>query len=197
MPNGNAEHLSLSQALERVIQRGQQAFFAQFQLLRVEAEEDVTRTLEGAAMLFAGLAVIACAWIAFMVLAVHLLRQPLSLAASLAFVGGLNLGLGGWLIMTSIRTMRRIRLLKPDAEPVEPVEAAAAASEGALSVPAQRELVKPAVEKTEEELKEGIEDLLATINNRFDFGKRIVEHPVPWLAGSLFVGFMLGHPRAR
>ena len=196
MANGNAEHLSLAQALERVIQKGQQAFFAQFQLLRVEAEEDITRTLEGAGMLFAGLAVLGCAWIAFMGLAVHLVAKPLSMAASLAFVGGLNLGLGAWLILTSIRTLRRIRLLKPDDEPVKEKEIAAA-SEGALSIPEQRELVKPTVEQTEEELKEGIDDLMATINNRLDFGKRIVDHPLPWLAGSLFVGFMLGHPRAR
>src|SRR2546423_1010756 len=64
MPNGNAEHMSLSQALERVVQRSQQAFLAQFQLLRVEAEEDINRTLEGASLMFAGLSVLACAWIA-------------------------------------------------------------------------------------------------------------------------------------
>jgi len=193
MPNGNTEHLSLSHALERVIQKGQQAFFAQFQLLRVEAEEDVTHTLEGAGLLFAGLAVLACAWIAFIVLAVHLLRQPLSLASALAIVGSLNLGLGAWLILTSIRTLRSIRLMRPDAEPIE-----VPATNGAtLSIPEQRELVKPAVEQTEEELKQGIDELMATINNRLDFGKRIVDHPVPWLAGSLLVGFMLGHPRAR
>jgi len=193
MPNGNTEHLSLSHALERVIQKGQQAFFAQFQLLRVEAEEDVTHTLEGAGLLFAGLAVLACAWIAFIVLAVHLLRQPLSLASALAIVGSLNLGLGAWLILTSIRTLRSIRLMRPDAEPIE-----VPATNGAtLSIPEQRELVKPAVEQTEEELKQGIDELMATINSRLDFGQRIVDHPVPWLAGSLLVGFMLGHPRAR
>src|SRR3989442_409396 len=97
MPNSNAEHMSLSQALERVVQRSQQAFLAQFQLLRVEAEEDINRTLEGASLMFAGLSVLACAWIALMVLVVHLLREPMSLAASVALVGSINRALGAWL----------------------------------------------------------------------------------------------------
>src|SRR2546423_14919317 len=98
MPNGSAESISLSEALERVVQRSQQAFLAQFQLLRIEAEEDLTRTLDGAALLFAGLIVLATAWVAFMLLSVHLLREPLSLAASLALVGRVNIGVGGWVI---------------------------------------------------------------------------------------------------
>jgi uncharacterized membrane protein YqjE len=195
MPNGNVEHRSLSHALERVFQRSQQALLAEFQLLRVEAGEDINRTLEGAALLFAGLAVFACAWVAFMVLAVHLMRQPLSLAASLAFVAILNLGLGAWLVITSIRTLRRIRLLRPDAEPEE----AAPVNRGVLgpSIPEQRELVKPVVEQSEAELKRTFHELLVTVDSRLDFGQRIVERPVPWLVGGLLVGFMLGHPRAR
>ena len=196
MPNGNAEHMSLSQALERVVQRSQQAFVAQFQLLRVEAEEDINRTLEGASLLFAGLSVLACAWIAFMVLIVHLLREPTSLAASVAFVGSINGALGAWLIVTSIRTLRRIRLMRPDAEPID---VAPADGGGVLgpSIPEQRELVKPVVEQSEEELKRTFDDLVTAINSRFDFAQRIVERPVPWLVGGVLVGFMLGHPRAR
>jgi len=69
--------------------------------------------------MFAGLAVLACAWIAFMVLVVHLLREPMSLAASVALVGSVNGALGAWLMVTSIRTLRRIRLMRPDAEPMD------------------------------------------------------------------------------
>jgi len=65
------------------------------------------------------------------------------------------------------------------------------------SIPEQRELVKPVVEQSEEELKRTFDDLLTTINSRLDFAQRIVERPVPWLVGGVLVGFMLGHPRAR
>jgi hypothetical protein len=193
MPNGSAEHIPLSEALERVVQRSQKAFLAQFQLLRIEAEEDLTRTLDGAALLFAGLIVLATAWVAFMLLSVHLLREPLSLAASLALVGGVNIGIGIWLLLASVRTMRRIRLMRPDAEPA----ADPAPTVLGHTIPEQREMVKPAIEQTEEELKQTLEELVAAVHSRLDFGRRIVERPVPWLVGSLLVGFLLAHPRAR
>lgn len=194
MPNGSAETVSLSEALERVVQRSQHAFFAQFQLLRIEAEEDLTRTLDGAALLFAGLIVLATAWIAFMVLTVHLLRQPLSLAASLAIVGGVNVGVAVWLLSASVRTLKRIRLMRPDAEPAKTEPAPTVFGAG---IPEQREAVKPVIAESEEQLKQTLEDLLAAIHSRLDFGQRIVERPLPWLVGSLMVGFLLGNPRPR
>ena len=195
MPNDTVENMLLTQAFERVLSPTQLAFIAQFKRLRIEAEEDLTRTLEGAACLFAGLLVVSIAWIAFMALSVHLLRRPLSLAASLAIVGSVNLLVGSWLIATSVRSLRRIRLLRPDVDDV-PAAAPEAEIPGA-TIAEQREAVQPIVEKTEEELKQTIEDLSATIQNRLDVSKRIVARPVPWLVGSLLVGFLLAQPRAR
>ena len=195
MPNGTVENMSLTHAFERVLHTTQQAFIAQFKRLRIEAEEDLTSTLEGSAYLFAGFLVVSIAWISFMALSVHLLRRPLSLAASLAIVGCVNLLVGSWLIATSVRALRRMRLLRPDAEGA-PAEVTKAAILGA-TIAEQREAVQPIIEKTEEELKQTIEDLSATIQNRLDFSKRIVERPLPWLVGSLLVGFLLAQPRAR
>jgi hypothetical protein len=194
MPNGSAETISLSEALERVVQRSQQAFFAQFQLLRIEAEEDLTRTLDGGALLFAGLMVLATAWVAFMALTVQLLRQPLSLAASLAIVGGLNVAIGAWLVASSVRTLRRIRLMRPDAEPST---AEIAPTVFGAGIPEQREAVKPVIAETEQQLKQTLEELLSAIHSRLDFGQRIVERPLPWVVGSLMLGFLLANPRPR
>src|SRR6266542_4221770 len=116
MRDQSAEDLSLAEALERVVQRSQQAFLAQFELLRIELEEDLTRTLDGASILMTGLLVLATAWVAFMALAVHLLSAPLSLAASLAVVGTANSIVGVWLVLASVRTLRRLRLMRPDAD---------------------------------------------------------------------------------
>ncbi|HSD10844.1 MAG TPA: phage holin family protein, partial [Candidatus Binatia bacterium] len=173
----------------------QQAFVAQFELLRVEATEDLTRTLYGSAILIAGLLVVATAWVAFMVLAVHLLSSPLSLAASLGVVGGFNAVVGVGLLLASVRTLRRLRLLKPDADSESP-----SPSTNSLlgpTIPEQRETVLPVVEHSGRELRRTLHDLVSTVNSRLDLSKPIVERPVPWLVGSLLAGFLLGHPRAR
>jgi uncharacterized membrane protein YqjE len=195
MRHQNAENLSLAEALERVVQRSQQAFLAQFELLRIEAEEDLKRTLDGAAFLMAGLLVLATAWVAFMVLVVHVLSTPLSLAASLAVVGIANLIVGVWLVIASVRTMRRLRLMRPDAES----DAPESSKDGVLgpTIPEQREAVRPVVEQSGRELKRTLDDLVATVHSHLDLSKPIVEKPVPWVVGSLLVGFLLGQPRGR
>ena len=182
-----SENLSLAEALERVVQRSQQAFLAQFELLRIEVEEDVTRTLDATAMLMAGLLVLATAWVAFMVLLVHVLSTPLSLEASLAVVAVANVIVGVWLVLASARTLRRLRLMRPDTESdsLEP------------TIPEQREAVLPIVERSGRELKRTLEDLVASVHSHLDLRKPIVERPVPWVVGSLVVGFLLGHPRGR
>jgi len=195
MRDQSAEDLSLAEALERVVQRSQQAFLAQFELLRIELEEDLTRTLDGASILMAGLLVLATAWVAFMALAVHLLSAPLSLAASLAVVGTANSIVGVWLVLASVRTLRRLRLMRPDADSDLPEPS----KNGLLgpTIPEQREAVRPVVERSERELKRTIHDLVATVHSRLDLSKPIVERPLPWVVGSVLVGFMLGHPRGR
>jgi uncharacterized membrane protein YqjE len=195
MSGQDAENLSLAEALERVVQRSQQAFLAQFELLRIEIEEDLTRTLDGAGILAAGLLVLGTAWVAFMVLVVHLLSTPFSLAASLAVVGSANSIIGVWLVFTSVRTLRRLRLLRPDADGASPEPS----KNGVLgaTIPEQREAVLPAVERSERELKRTLDDLVTTVHSRLDLSKPIVERPIPWVVGSLIVGFLLGHPRGR
>jgi uncharacterized membrane protein YqjE len=195
MSGQDAENLSLAEALERVVQRSQQAFLAQFELLRIEIEEDLTRTLDGAGILAAGLLVLGTAWVAFMVLVVHLLSTPISLAASLAVVGSANSIIGVWLVFTSVRTLRRLRLLRPDADGASPEPS----KNGVLgaTIPEQREAVLPAVERSERELKRTLDDLVTTVHSRLDLSKPIVERPIPWVVGSLIVGFLLGHPRGR
>src|SRR5437773_199296 len=84
------------------------------------AESIAPRAGRGAAILMAGLLVLGTAWVAFMVLAVHLLSTPLSLTASLAVVGGVNSVVGVGLLLASVRTIRRLRLLRPDAESESP-----------------------------------------------------------------------------
>jgi Putative Actinobacterial Holin-X, holin superfamily III len=195
MRDQSDENLSLHEALDRVVQRSQQAFVAQFELLRIEATEDLTRTLDGAAILMAGLLVVATAWVAFMVLAVHLLSSPLSLAASLSVVGAVNLVIGVVLLLVSVRTLRRLRLLRPDAENGSPEP-----SKNSLlgpTIPEQRETVLPVVERSERELRRTLHDLVSTVHSRLDLSKPIVERPIPWVVGSLIVGFLLGHPRGR
>jgi uncharacterized membrane protein YqjE len=194
MSGQDAENPSLAEALERVVQRSQQAFLAQFELLRIEIEEDLTRTLDGAGILAAGLLVLGTAWVAFMVLVVHLLSTPISLAASLAVVGSANSIIGVWLVFTSVRTLRRLRLLRPDADGASPEP-----KNGVLgpTIPEQREAVLPAVERSERELKRTLDDLVTTVHSRLDLSKPIVERPIPWVVGSLIVGFLLGHPRGR
>jgi hypothetical protein len=195
MRDQNAENLSLAEALERVVQRSQQALLAQFELLRIEAEEDLKRTLAGAAILMAGLLVLGTAWVAFVVLVVHLLSTPLSLAASLALVGTANAIVGVGLVIGSVRTLRRLRLMRPDAESDSP-ESSPSGVPGP-TIPEQRDAVLPVVKRSERELKRTLDDLVATVHGHLDLTKPIVERPVPWVLGSLLVGFLLGNPRGR
>lgn len=194
-PDGRAEHMSLSQALERMFETSHQALLAQLRLLRVEAEEDLNRALEGSALLFAGILVLAISWVAFMGIAIDLLSRPLSLPVGLAVVGALNLGLGAALVGSSLRMLRRLRLMRPDVE----ADAAEAERSGAAenTIPEEREAVRPAVEESERQLRRGFEDLMTAVQDRVDLGKHITERPVPWVVGSVIVGFLLAHPRLR
>jgi uncharacterized membrane protein YcjF (UPF0283 family) len=193
--NGRNDHPSLAHAVERVFETSHQALLAQLRLLRVEAEEDLKRTLEGSALLFGGILLLAIAWIAFMGLAIDLLTRPLSLAVSLAVVGLLNLVLGMGLIGSSLRMLRRLRLMRPDAE----AETAEAAGSGAPepTIPEEREAAMPALEESERQLRRTFEDLVEAVHSRFDLGKHITERPVPWVVGSVLVGFLLAQPRLR
>lgn len=105
---------SLSDAVERVVESSQRALMARLELLRIEAEEDLGRTLRSAAVAFLGVLVLAVAWVGFTALAIHWLEQRISLGGSLAVMTLLNAAAGAALVVAGARTMGRLRLMRPD-----------------------------------------------------------------------------------
>ena len=61
----------------------------------------------------------------------------------------------------------------------------------------QRDRIIPEVERSQEELREAIEQLQTVVQRRFDFGRIVAERPLPWVIGGLAIGFWIGRSTAR
>ena len=107
---------SLSEAVERVVESSQRALLARIELLRLEAEEDLSRTLRSAGVALSGVLVLAVAWMGAMALSVYCLGGQMSLGGRLALVVALNAVVGAALVTTGARAMSRLRLMRPDQE---------------------------------------------------------------------------------
>ena len=56
----------------------------------------------------------------------------------------------------------------------------------------KREALLPAVEKSEEELKQALGELQTAVQKKFDLGERFAEHSMGLLAGGFLFGLWLG-----
>jgi hypothetical protein len=81
-------------AVERGIEAAQRIVIEGLELLRLEAEERLTRTVRGAALLSLGGALTLIGWCALMLVVVLILRERWSLIGGLAVVGAGHLAVG-------------------------------------------------------------------------------------------------------
>lgn len=63
------------------------------------------------------------------------------------------------------------------------------------TIPDRRERVLPEVERSQEELREALEELQLTVRSRFDLRRRIAEDPMPWLIGGFLAGWWMSRSR--
>jgi uncharacterized membrane protein YqjE len=118
--NGQGD-LSFTAALERVLEASQKVILNRLDLLKIEVQEDLAKSVRGVTFIGAGLVLAVGGWFFFMVLVVHWLDGFLPHAASLAIVGGLQALLGVILCAYGVQALRTIRLMKPDdGEPAYP-----------------------------------------------------------------------------
>jgi len=106
--------VSVSGALERVMESSQRVLLARMELLRIEAEEDISRALLGALVVGSGALLLAGGWLAMTALAVYLLRDLFSFALGLTVAAIANGMAGLVLVYYGVRSLRRIRLMQPD-----------------------------------------------------------------------------------
>lgn len=106
---------TLSTALERVVETSQRVLIDRLELLRVEVEEDVSRTLQSMVFLVGAAVLGICGWLALLAAVIRWLDGLLPLSASLAIVGGANAIIAGVLAAYGVSSFRKIRLLGPDA----------------------------------------------------------------------------------
>lgn len=90
------------------------ALLARTELLRIEAEEDVSRMLRCAFVAVCGALGLLAAWLALMALSVLALDAWIPVEGSLALVAGVNATIGGALVVAGARMLRRLRLMRPD-----------------------------------------------------------------------------------
>jgi hypothetical protein len=60
------------------------------------------------------------------------------------------------------------------------------------SIAEKREQVLPAVERSEQEFREAIDELQTVVQSQLDVSKWVAERPLPWLIGGLLFGLWLG-----
>jgi len=86
---------SATEAVERMIDASQRLINDRIELAKLEAQETVTRIVTSTVFLVVAGLFALLGWISLMAAVVVLLRQNMTLAASLALVGGIHLVLGG------------------------------------------------------------------------------------------------------
>jgi hypothetical protein len=105
---------TLSSALEHVLETTQKALVTRIELLQVEAQEDLSRAMQGAGVIAAGAALLFGGWYMLMGLTLLWLETYIGLAKSLCVLMSVNLVLGTFVIRSGIRILARMRLMAPD-----------------------------------------------------------------------------------
>lgn len=59
----------------------------------------------------------------------------------------------------------------------------------------RREALKPAVERSGEDLREALDQLQEAVQKKLSFAERIAEQPWPWIAGAFVIGLWFGSSR--
>lgn len=101
------DDLSLTEALQQVVDSSQHVMLAHLASIRLEVKEDLGRALSGILVLGAGVILINGAWLSLMAFMLHGLNDQLSLLASLAIVGSFTGLIGVGLALAGVRRLRR------------------------------------------------------------------------------------------
>jgi uncharacterized membrane protein YqjE len=115
--------LSLSGALQRVVDSSQNVMLAHISSLRFEVKEDLGRALSSLFLIGAGVVLINGAWLSLMAFTLQGLDEHLSLLASLAIVGSFTGLIGAGLALAGVQRFRRLKV-EPDAAQVKRVGSA-------------------------------------------------------------------------
>jgi len=111
MANQDAHNdLTLSEALQRVIDSSQHVMLAHVASLRLEVKEDIGRALSSLFLIGAGVILLNGAWFALMAFTLHGLSDHLSLRASLAIVGSFTGLIGAGLALAGVQGLRELKV---------------------------------------------------------------------------------------
>jgi hypothetical protein len=97
---------SLVDALTRVVDAGQRVLVDRFDLARLDVQRVASRGLRSMAWLLVGAFVVCAGWLALCGAAVSVLGAYVTLPASLALVGLVNLAAGGTLVGVGVQRAR-------------------------------------------------------------------------------------------
>jgi putative superfamily III holin-X len=115
--------LSLSGALQRVVDSSQNVMLAHISSLRLEVKEDLGRALSSLLLIGGGVILINGAWLSLMAFTLHGLNEHLSLLASLAIVGSFTGLIGAGLALAGVQQLRQLKV-EPDAAQIKRVGSA-------------------------------------------------------------------------
>ena len=115
--------LSLSEALQRVVDSSQHVMLAHINALRLEVKEDLGRALRSIFFIGAGVILINGAWLSLMAFMLHGLSGQLSLLASLAIVGSFTGLIGVGLALAGVHRLREPKV-ESDAAHLERADSA-------------------------------------------------------------------------
>ncbi len=115
--------LSLSEALQRVVDSSQQLMLAHISSLRLEVKEDLGHALSSLFFVGAGVILINGAWLLLMAFTLHGLNDQLSLLASLAIVGSFTGLIGAGLAFAGVRRLRPLKV-EPDVAQIKGADSA-------------------------------------------------------------------------
>jgi len=124
MANSDAhDDLSISGALQRVVDSSQNVMLAHISSLRLDVKEDLSRALVCLFFIGAGVILINGAWLSLMAFTLHGLSEHLSLLSSLALVGTFTGLIGAGLALAGVQRLRRQKV-EPEAARVKRTEPA-------------------------------------------------------------------------
>jgi hypothetical protein len=105
---------SVGQAIERVLASGQRVLVDRIDLLRIEAKEDVSTAIRGAAFSLGGAVLLFYGWLVLVAYAVYLAWGPLPFGVALGATAAFHMIGGALLVRMGARTLSGIRPLRPD-----------------------------------------------------------------------------------
>jgi hypothetical protein len=108
--------LSVSGALQRVVDSSQLVMLAHISSVRLQVKEDLGRALSSIHFIAAGVILINGAWLSLMAFILHGLNDQLSLLASLAIVGSFTGLIGTGLALAGVHRLRQSKVEPDDAE---------------------------------------------------------------------------------